>query len=148
MSISLLLSRLDKVRERGSASWSACCPAHEDRAPSLSIRECEDGRVLLHCFAGCAVQDVVAAVGMELSDLFPEKLPDMDYEGGRKSARPRINPWDVLNSLKHELIVIGIASAELAGKLDGVPGTDEQVDALLQSANHIVDLLESAHAIR
>lgn len=38
------------------------CPNHEDRAPSLSWRLANDGRVLLHCFAGCEFGEIVAAV--------------------------------------------------------------------------------------
>ena len=66
-----VLDRLDRVRRTGNG-WSARCPAHEDRDPSLSIAEGADGRVLLRCFAGCALEDVVRALGLELSDLFED----------------------------------------------------------------------------
>ena len=65
-----ILSGLDKVRNRGPDSWMACCPAHPDKNPSLSIKETEDGDVLLHCFSGCGVDDVLAALGLEMRDLF------------------------------------------------------------------------------
>ena len=65
-----ILSGLDKVRNRGPDSWMACCPAHTDKNPSLSIKETEDGDVLLHCFSGCGVDDVLAALGLEMRDLF------------------------------------------------------------------------------
>ena len=68
-----LLAVLDKVRNRGDSSWMACCPAHNDKNPSLSIKETKDGDVLLHCFAGCGVDDVVAALGLEMSDLFSKQ---------------------------------------------------------------------------
>lgn len=45
------------------------CPAHRDRTPSLSVRLAGD-RVPLHCFAGCEVGDVTAAIGLDLRDLF------------------------------------------------------------------------------
>ena len=48
------------ARRSGSA-WMAPCPAHEDRNPSLSIREV-DGKILLHCHAGCAQRDVIEAL--------------------------------------------------------------------------------------
>lgn len=66
-----LLSRLEKVTG-GRGKWKARCPAHQDRDPSLSIGEAEDGRVLIKCFAGCTPEDITAAVGMELWDLAPE----------------------------------------------------------------------------
>lgn len=69
----IILQRLDKVKRYGKG-WVACCPAHEDRDPSLSIKEAEDGKVLLHCFAGCETKDVLAAIGLDLRDLFPEGL--------------------------------------------------------------------------
>ncbi|WP_457787188.1 virulence-associated protein E [Pseudomonas sp. PL-6] len=73
--IDQLLPRLDKVRPAGANKWKACCPAHEDKEPSLSIREADDGKVLLYCWAGCTSADITAAVGMELRDLFPGDKP-------------------------------------------------------------------------
>lgn len=69
--IDQLLPRLDKVRPAGANKWKACCPAHDDKDPSLSIREAEDGKVLLHCWAGCNSADITAVIGLELRDLFP-----------------------------------------------------------------------------
>src|ERR1700674_2938902 len=48
-------------RKVGS-NWMARCPAHDDRCPSLSIQDTADGRVLLHCFSGCAQAQVIAAL--------------------------------------------------------------------------------------
>ena len=62
---------LEGVRKSGSG-WSAKCPAHEDRAPSLSISEGDDGRVLLFCHAGCPFAAIVRAAGLEEGDLFPK----------------------------------------------------------------------------
>ena len=33
---------------KAGCGWTALCPAHDDRAPSLSIRDAEDGRILVH----------------------------------------------------------------------------------------------------
>lgn len=68
-----LLLRLESVKGK-SPKWMAKCPAHSDSGPSLSIKSLDDGRVLIHCFAGCSAPDVMAALGMSLSDLFPEAL--------------------------------------------------------------------------
>jgi hypothetical protein len=81
----LLLSRLDGVRRTGRG-WSARCPAHDDHSASLSIAEADDGRVLIHCFAGCAAADVVAAVDLSLAHLFAEK-PRASSPGGWRAAR-------------------------------------------------------------
>ena len=71
MSADDLISRLDKARPNGDGKWIACCPAHEDRDPSLSISELKDGRVLVRCFAGCSALDVITAVGLTWGSLFP-----------------------------------------------------------------------------
>lgn len=52
------------------AGFIARCPAHEDRSPSLSIHEGQDGRTLIHCFAGCSVESVCDALKIKVSDLF------------------------------------------------------------------------------
>lgn len=68
---------------RSGDGWSARCPAHDDHRPSLSIREGADGRVLLHCFAGCSFDAVVEALGLSTTDLFEDAL-------GPVAAKPRI----------------------------------------------------------
>ncbi|MCK4414944.1 MAG: hypothetical protein KAY32_15525 [Candidatus Eisenbacteria sp.] len=64
---------------------SFCCPAHEDRTPSLSVSEGEDGRVLIRCHAGCSIEDVIAALELRMADLFDDgsanmSEPKMIYE--------------------------------------------------------------------
>src|SRR5947209_2637635 len=66
-----VLSRLHNVHQRGE-NYTACCPAHNDKTPSLSVSEGDDGRVLLKCWTGCKTEDIVAAIGLSMSDLFPE----------------------------------------------------------------------------
>lgn len=51
--------------------WTACCPAHNDRTPSLSIGLGKEGQVVLHCFAGCSFASIVQALGLQAADLFP-----------------------------------------------------------------------------
>ncbi|MDA0922042.1 MAG: CHC2 zinc finger domain-containing protein, partial [Planctomycetota bacterium] len=57
--------------ESGSG-WMACCPAHDDHNPSLSVSVKEDGRVLLNCFSECSTESVLAALGLTAADLFPK----------------------------------------------------------------------------
>jgi hypothetical protein len=47
---------------------TARCPAHDDRSPSLSIRDGEVGVLLLHCFAGCQYRDIRVALNFRLDD--------------------------------------------------------------------------------
>jgi hypothetical protein len=58
-----------KPQPRGS-EYCARCPAHDDHDPSLSLREADDGRVLVHCHAGCSSESIVGALGFSLRDLF------------------------------------------------------------------------------
>ena len=47
---------------RVGTTWKARCPAHEDREPSLSIKDGDDGRVLVRCHAGCDQERVIATL--------------------------------------------------------------------------------------
>ena len=62
--IDLILPLLTKARQRQPGQWSACCPGHDDKRPSLSVRETPEGAVLVHCFSGCSADAVVAALGL------------------------------------------------------------------------------------
>lgn len=70
--IDLILSRLDKVKQV-KGGYMARCPVHDDKNPSLSVTEGDDGRVLLKCFAGCNIEDIVKAMGLTMADLFPHE---------------------------------------------------------------------------
>lgn len=52
--------------------YKALCPCHQDKNPSLSITA-KNGVILIHCFAGCNVKDIVEAVGLTISDLWDER---------------------------------------------------------------------------
>lgn len=66
---------LDVVTDRLQkyARGMALCPAHDDRAQSLSIKEAEDGRVLVNCHAGCTFEEIAAALGLSAQEFFPPK---------------------------------------------------------------------------
>jgi len=65
-----LLEKLPDAKQVGKG-WSARCPAHEDRRPSLSVAEGDDGRALVRCHAGCTTEDICAVVGLTVLDLMP-----------------------------------------------------------------------------
>ena len=66
---------LDKARRRG-AGWTACCPAHDDSNPSLSITDAVGGRVLVRCHAGCSQDAVIDA--LRARGLWPEAGADTE----------------------------------------------------------------------
>jgi hypothetical protein len=77
-----ILDRLQKVKSCGSGKWQACCPAHEDKSPSLSIKQTDEGSTLLKCWAGCFTADIVAAIGLQMNNLFYESssIDKSDYK--------------------------------------------------------------------
>ena len=87
MTAETLLNQLHKVRQNGTGKWMACCPAHEDRTPSLSIKEDPDGTILLHCFAGCSAEEITGAAGVEMGDLFPDTDRHSFYDGPNQAPR-------------------------------------------------------------
>lgn len=76
-----VLGRLQGVRQTGEGRWVALCPAHQDKNPSLSLREAPDGTVLVRCHAGCPTAAVLAALDLTWGDLFPA--------GSRRPQTPR-----------------------------------------------------------
>lgn len=69
-----LLTGRSLCPHKSGAGWSARCPGHDDRNASLSIAEGKDGRILLRCHAGCSAESIVSALGMNLADLFPQRI--------------------------------------------------------------------------
>lgn len=113
-----ILPRLDKVRRTGQGNWLACCPAHEDRNPSLTLREENDGRILVRCHAECSFEAIVGAVGLGYEPWFPPKQ-ETDFKPAVKRAYPAA---DVLEALHHESLVVLTAALNIS---NGVPMTPE-----------------------
>lgn len=104
-----LLARLDRVKPVGLDAWVASCPAHEDKRPSLSIKQVDD-RALIHCWAGCGAADVVAAVGLSLADLFERRHTDT-YVAPRRPPLP--SSRELVTLLEYDLAVIDISAGTL-----------------------------------
>lgn len=104
-----ILAKLRKVKKMGNDRFLACCPAHDDKHPSLAIRFMSDGRTLIHCFSGCSVTDIIDALGLNWSDLMPERS---------QNFKPVKYPaTDVLAALDQEAHVVQmIAVALMEGK--------------------------------
>ena len=109
--VAVLLARLDGVRRSGTGRWMARCPLHEDKSPSLSIRETDTGAVLLHCFAGCAAEEVLGVIGMEFADLYPDPLPG--HKSRKDVVRPKLSGWDAVLALQFDLTVISIVAGRM-----------------------------------
>jgi hypothetical protein len=110
MSADRLLEKLDGVKRAGPDRWIAKCPAHGDRRASLSVRELDDGRVLVHDFAGCGVEEVLGAVGLTFDDLYPERPTDHRKPRERKPYSVR----DLVRALDFELLVASVILIDIA----------------------------------
>lgn len=86
MTVEEFLGRLERVKRNGTG-WRARCPGHDDTNPSMSVSEGDDGRVLVKCWAGCTAEAIVAALGLEIRDLYPR--------GGGGASYPRRTPATV-----------------------------------------------------
>ncbi len=110
-----LLNRLEKVKGK-KGRWTACCPAHGDKSPSLAITQLDDGRILLKCFAGCSAYEVVSSVGMDMTDLFP-KENKIQFFGVNQSAKPAHRPFyatDLLKIIHFEALVTSLVAFDIA----------------------------------
>jgi hypothetical protein len=133
-----LLERLDCVRRMGASRWVARCPSHDDRRPSLALRELDDGRLLVFCRAGCATTDVLSSVGLSFADLYPERLPEHRYP-------PVHRPFDALSCLICLADEVELASLAVDNLANGFELTDEDRARLRQAASRIRAIEERAH---
>jgi hypothetical protein len=122
MSADILLQHLSKIKRTRPGSWLACCPAHTDKTASLSVRELDDSRVLVHCFAGCSVQEIMSAVCLDISDLFPPREEGKHFSKGERRPFPAA---DVLRAVAHESLIIYLA-AQFVAKGEKLPEADTQ----------------------
>lgn len=113
-----VVPRLEKARSVGKSEWVACCPAHADKSPSLAVRETDDGRLLVHCFAGCSAVEVMAALGLTVGDLWDEPLAHH-----QRSIRHPFSPGAVLRAISGEALIVAIAGNDA---LQGTLAADDR----------------------
>lgn len=130
MNIDKFLMQLDRVKSTGHNKWLACCPAHNDKTPSLAIRMI-DHRLLFHCF-GCGANgiEICQALDIDPSELFADKI----------SKRERVPfPADhILAALAKEATIISNAAANM-GKL-----SQADIERVEVARNRIIEGLNYA----
>lgn len=124
-----LLEVLKGVRQTGPDRYLALCPAHDDRSPSLSIRETPEGRVLIHCHAGCGATAVMDAVGKTLRDLMPES------RGEFRPSRSTLDARDALRGLAESVTILALIVSDIA---DGRPVSDQDADLFALHAGNVL----------
>lgn len=79
----------NEYRRTGDDTYMACCPAHRDKSPSLSLKGLPDGRVLMHCFAGCSWDEILFVMDMDPSEIMPPNDNYKPVTSALKSAEKR-----------------------------------------------------------
>lgn len=130
MSAEKLLSRLQKVKRVGTNRWIASCPAHEDKSPSLNVKEDADGTLLVICRAGCDNDAIRESLGLEWRDFFPEKSTGI-YDRKLERAFPAA---DVLQALADEALIVAVSACNLA---QGIELSTEDRARLVTAAGRI-----------
>lgn len=109
-----LLPLLSCVKQAGPGRWTALCPAHADKRPSLHITEKPEGIVLLHCFSHqCGAAAIMQALGLSLGDLFPDH-----GDHHRPAGKPRIPASDILRLIDNEAAIVEIAASDIGNGFD------------------------------
>ena len=124
--IESLLARLDGVKKNGADKWMACCPAHDDSDPSLAIKITQDGRILLHCFAGCDALSIVHSLDLTLSDLFPDGATGNWLS---EFMRPKTSSY---KSFEQDRLLMIVAASDKRKGNRGTPADTKAQDAAFQ----------------
>jgi hypothetical protein len=133
--IDKLLSRLDKVKKTGNASWKACCPAHRGTKQSLAIRD-NNGKILIHCFAeGCAINEVLGALDLTFSDIMP------DCKGEFSASKKPFFASDVLQITSDEILVAYLIVKKIQ---DGTVNSND-MHRLISCASRLLHACEIAN---
>ncbi|MGO4519244.1 hypothetical protein AB4076_01395 [Dyella sp. 2RAF44] len=138
---SSLLGRLDGVVQT-SKGWRARCPSHGGRSASLAIAQGGNGTLLVHCFAGCQVHEVLGAVGLHVGDLFIHRDLMSMSPAERKHLRQMalLPKWRAAHEvLVHAASVTLVAANQL---LEGSPLDAEGLAALRVACLQIFDAQE------
>lgn len=134
--LDLLLPRLEGVKRQGER-YVARCPAHDDKSPSLSLARGEDGRALVRCWAGCETRDVLAAVGLEMRDLFPDNLTREQRQQHRREHLAKERQFErlVIEAAKGAAVPLSEDDvARLALAQERIDQLDRELSALIESA--------------
>lgn len=140
--IKKLIPLLKEARNYKTGYWSACCPAHDDKKPSLSVREFPDESISVVCFSGCSTEAILTAVKLNPRDLFPRNDVDSyEYRPPSKLFAHRL-PFtpERIKSLRRDMLYVQIATAQLAS---GEELSEEDLDKLGIIAINIYEALNS-----
>ena len=136
MNINDFLGYFEKSHRSGKDEYQCLCPAHNDKTASLSIKNLPDERILIHCFAGCAANDILEAVGLTFDDIVPKRLGDF------KPVSKPFNPYAVLKAISNETLLVALAGLEVA---NGKTLPQEDKDRLMIAVNRLREAYQICH---
>lgn len=136
-----ILSRLDRPRSNGPDRWRAACPVCGERNRStLSVGIGDNGAVLLKCWkSGCGPDDIAAALGLELTDLFPAR----EAQAGPMRRRRLLSAQQALDLLHDEAQLIALSAANVG---HGVELSDADRARCLTAAGRIAHLQDEVQS--
>ncbi len=107
----------------------------------MAIKDCGDGRILIHDFAGCETEDVLAAIGLTFADVMPERIGS---EHSYKPLKSRFDARQVLEGISHEVMVICLITEKYAS----VIGDEDEARLMLAATrlNTALDISQSLGA--
>jgi hypothetical protein len=140
--IDLVLSRAEPhgLRANGPTRWRMVGICHGGKNPSsVSIGLGDNGAVLLRCWAGCSADQVVHALGLELSDLFPPR----ESHGAPLKKRRLISAGQALDLLHDEAQLVALCAANIA---HGAQLTEDDKARVLAAAGRVAYLRDEVLA--
>lgn len=133
---------LSRVKHRKTGNDRAIFhdPTTKDRHPSGSVRELDDGRLLIHLFNGTPVEGALAAIGLTFADLYPAR---QGTTVGTPAIRRPFFPSDVFEIVLHEVGVAAIIASDLS---HGKPIDQRDHARLLEASARLNRIAEAAYA--
>jgi len=154
MHVEEILQRMDMVRPAGDGCWQARCPAHDDSDPSLSVKDLGD-KVLIYCHAQCSLENITAAIGITVPDLF------QDSQGGPGAYTDGVrlpDKWISHNKAQERLVedmtilmlTVGVrVNRRKAGKPEIDPDDSDSMDEITiretDAAHSVIEILNAMY---
>lgn len=134
MSVEVLISRLNKVRKNGIGQFMAQCPCHADKTASLAIKDMNDGRILINCFAGCDTYSILQSVGLDLQDVLPES-----NVGEHKPVKQILYASEALQLIRFESQIVLVAAYDLKKNKLLTPDELQRLELAMQRINKALE---------
>lgn len=118
--LSKIVPYLKKPIRRQNGGLLAFCSGHDDkRSRSLAVNVGDDGKILMKCFAGCGIDEIVRGMSLKVSDLYPD-TSKAKYD---PQSRAYFQEWQILEALAFDAAVLLIAARRIS-KGETLPEAD------------------------